>query len=1201
MGARRPKVVDSVPRQGHVVVEASAGTGKTYFVEHLYVDRIVGGATVDQVLVVTFTEKAAREMRSRIRARLLSVLAEAEGSGGEAETTAGGWRLDLAALRRLRAAAQAIDRAPISTIHAFCLQVLSERPLEAAVPVTLRAVEGGRLARGAVLQVLRRALGGSLLNHAQRDVLLGWLSEEGGLEGVVRVVRAWLSEEGRRFDAIVPERVAERAEVAVRLVEAAREVIDRRLRDEGLVDFDGMVRAVDEALQASGSELLARLRARYRHGLVDEFQDTSPRQWRIFRAIFLDRPLEDGATLTVVGDPKQAIYGFRGGDLFTYLEAREALLGAHGAVPLRLERTFRSGEGLAKAFGFLFGPLAEAEGADIFGHPQVRYVPVESGHPMRRLRGPEGRPLPPLHLLCLGGRRGSSVPHKDRGRGAERKRSPDRFPADALGRGHLEAIARLLHAWFVLGPPPLLEGHGEERSLRRRDVFVLCRTRGEALEAVEAIRRAGVAAALYKQQGLYRGEEAWALRALLRALAEPTDPGARAAAWLTPYFGLSPEELASEEEEGRIGRLHAWARLAEGRRWPELVGDWERSGLVERQLALAPTERRLANLRALHEQVLLWGARGLGLAEMLSRLEALGRGEALEEDVGGEGLERLPSEADAVQVMTIHASKGLEAEVVFLYGGRGTGRIEPMAPVAFSDAGGKVRRVAWGCPTKEEAKRGRVRPLPGAGKPAPGEPQDATALRRAIEWEQRGEAARLAYVAMTRARRMLVLPYAPALFGDAGEEALREERLVATPEGRAVAEQLGIEDSDWVPLPQACLPVPGHGSLAEVVAVRLRALLADPAFLDARGTLWASWAAWVVPREASESAAEACRRLERAESYLLRFASQESREELGAVASERVPWRAAELLAATAPVEGASFTRLQRQTTGGDGDVTLSWCLDEEGVAPADLRGGGVRRLDSLEAAEEPELVEGMPGGRAAGVALHELVEWLDWDAVRSARDFVEWWDRLRGEPTFAAWSAEHRPPLGESGLEALGRVLFAALRAPVEVGALRLQEGLCALPESARAVEREFRLWVPAGASGAPVLLEGVVDLIFEHDGRLYLLDWKSNRLPEWTAGRVASYVRTHYAGQVALYTLGLAASSPSGPPWSEGAESWEARFGGVLYAFVRGMAGGEPGALWFHRPAPALLERWWRVLRERPMAQWLPAIEAAMEEVCR
>ena len=120
-----PAEIDALPRDRPAVIEASAGTGKTYLIEHLVVDRIVrGDARIDEMLVVTFTERAAAELVRRIRALIQDVLRPATASDEPAGPHL--WTIDAAAQDRLTAAARALDLAPISTIHAFCQRILTE-------------------------------------------------------------------------------------------------------------------------------------------------------------------------------------------------------------------------------------------------------------------------------------------------------------------------------------------------------------------------------------------------------------------------------------------------------------------------------------------------------------------------------------------------------------------------------------------------------------------------------------------------------------------------------------------------------------------------------------------------------------------------------------------------------------------------------------------------------------------------------------------------------------------------------------------------------------------------------------------------------------------------------------------------------------------------------------------------------------------
>ena len=391
-----------------VVVEASAGTGKTYFLEHRVVDLILAGAELGQILLVTFTEKAVAELRLRIR-DLLDRLARAAAS--EAHVDPGSyWTIDDAARTRLRAAVTAFDHAPIYTVHGFCHRVLIEDAFaaqrlfdqtqvadEVAFDAAFDALLRERFARVAPDRDLLAAFleTGRTVDRL-RGVLLG--CARGGHDARVRrrldpeavreaagALRAQLGSEARRNIVLaalsaerrwVPDRLAEIADaldacpadgspvqllaMLDRVREAAALLAGRagklpgdmaaalravgstitldeaiaaqllppllaRIGDDkaerGLFDYDDMLQLVWRALRGPRRDLLAaRLRERTPWVMIDEFQDTDPIQWNIFRGVWMH---PDARGLTIVGDPKQAIYGFRGADVQTYVAARE--------------------------------------------------------------------------------------------------------------------------------------------------------------------------------------------------------------------------------------------------------------------------------------------------------------------------------------------------------------------------------------------------------------------------------------------------------------------------------------------------------------------------------------------------------------------------------------------------------------------------------------------------------------------------------------------------------------------------------------------------------------------------------------------------------------------------------------------------------------------------------------------------------------
>jgi exodeoxyribonuclease V beta subunit len=514
------------------------------------------------------------------------------------------------------------------------------------------------------------------------------------------------------------------ARAAVPLSAAVAQVFLRRVRDElnrqkreaAAYDFHDLLTLVDEALKGEeGEALLGSLRARYRYALIDEFQDTDPVQWRIFEKLFLER--RGDRPLVVIGDPKQAIYSFREADVRVYLAAREAI-----GEPIPLAANFRATDRLISAYNLILDQDAEPP----FFSGQIRYDrPVKCGRPNLVLTDASGAIWPPIHLLEI-----VPPPHKGRLRSRSARR--------ALGTRIAREIAELLRS------PPLFGEKGAQRPLSAREIFVLTRTAAEGDEVGDALRAAGVPHAYYKQEGLFRSAEAFAVRDLLAAVADPDDRARRHRAWTTPFFALSLADLLDAEEVPAEHPL--WRRLWE---WHALglAGDYERlfsrileeSGIVRRERFLGGSERALTNFLHLFEVLLAEASRTR--ASLPELVQSLGR------YLTGQGfppgdepdLQRLETERDAVQIMTIHKAKGLEATVVFLFGGflrRPPGENE----VRIGHEGGE--RIAL-----------------------VGRPRDP-ALGAAVETEAAEEDERLLYVALTRARARLYLPYFPEAAGE---------------------------------------------------------------------------------------------------------------------------------------------------------------------------------------------------------------------------------------------------------------------------------------------------------------------------------------------------------------------------------------------------------------------------------------------------
>jgi exodeoxyribonuclease V beta subunit len=823
----RPALLDRV-RPGTTAIEASAGTGKTWTLERLVVDLLLTrGLTLDQILVVTYTEKAASEMLERIRA-LLQLLAT--GGFKEAKPGESAWRLGPEELRLLEAALGSFDRAGISTIHAFCQRILAETAFLSGRPFETELAPGAELFQAEFQSILRErwaadphkrdllAFGMGLFGS--EDALLEFLMEAdkasrigefeleaGGpcaldLDRVSAIpwrsaqeVQAALQGSGIKEQSAKPmapklaaflrscahakeagglwpvlahfksstrlsdpqlrcitDRQAEPGPVgdlartyleAMGLQSAwCRTLVEAFLPDlqagvaarkerEALVDFDDLIGLVRAALvdPDGGPALAGRLRQRYRAVLVDEFQDANTDQWDIFRTAFQSAD----TYLVLIGDPKQAIYGFRGGDVPTYLDARDSVDGADRRIPL--DRNFRSTSRMIDGYNLLFTePASDDPLKDRFFSGEIQYTdPVKAGAGDLDWQDPSGTSLPPIHLL-------------------EFPLDMENRAADRLGAWITQAVAKeiadLLERGTTFLDPENDDPEERRQALKPQDVFILVRSTRDGLEAAEALRSRGVPVAFYKQEGLGESVEARQVLDLLRAVQEPSNASACGLAWLTPFFGLELGDLGATGDlpedhpiRARLLEWHGWARL---RRYPELYrGLLDQSGLTRRLLAKPDpaSERTLGILLQLLEHILEQGAaRNLDFERMVMEMESF-----IERGVLPPGenpdTHRMETDRGAVQVLTMHKAKGLEAKVVALIG-------------KHSDINGREKQQKFRVRRRHEIRLERRSRITWFGSKAV---PDAIEAAHANEMKEEEE--RLLYVALTRAKARLILPF----------------------------------------------------------------------------------------------------------------------------------------------------------------------------------------------------------------------------------------------------------------------------------------------------------------------------------------------------------------------------------------------------------------------------------------------------------
>jgi exodeoxyribonuclease V beta subunit len=1196
----RPLDPLALPLGCNALIEASAGTGKTFTIAALYLRLVVGhgdqaafGAplTPPEILVVTFTEAATKELRDRIRARLAEAAQAFRLDASEPPPGSDDLLRALrasyppqdwpACARRLQLAAEWMDEAAVSTIHGWCHRMLREHAFDSGslFTQTLQAdqrelldeavrdywrtffyplpAEDARQAREhwsgpralwdqlipllshvASLPdapepavALREAREASLRRLAQLKA--PWAAWAGELKELLdracaarqvdgrklqpRYYHDWLAclEEWARSDAAWP--LGEKSGAWFRLTRAglldawktgapfehpaldamdampaqlrslpdghdsvlahaarwvsARLALEQRRRAE--MGFDDLLTQLHRALHdpANGERLAELIRRQFPVALVDEFQDTDPVQYGIFRRIW---GAAEGASMVLIGDPKQAIYAFRGADIHTYLAARRDT----GGRLYTLGTNHRSSQSMVAAVNRVFGAAEAKPGPGAF-----------------RFRTPGGNPLPFLDVQA----RGRDERWQVEGQDAAALTAWCHDPGQVLKPGeYREAMAAACAGEVVrllnLGQQGQAGFRGPDggfQSLRPRDIAVLVNTGTEAACVRRALRERGVRSVyLSDRESVFRSRAAAELQRLLQACAEPDDARRLRAALGTGLLALdwaALERLNQDELhwEGRVEQFHAYQR------------QWRRQGVlpmlqrllhdfgVPGRLLAREDERQLTDL--------------LHLAELLQQASALLQGEhALvrwlaeqrEDEVvtAEERQVRLESDADLLKVVTVHKAKGLEYPLVFL----------PFA-VACRPEDGSSLPLRWH--DEEGGAQLSLRP-------------EAEAVRRA-DAERLGEDLRKLYVALTRARHATWVGLAPA-------EAWPQSAI------------------GWL-LGESAPPVPGQ----------LRSLL-DAAF----------------------TGCDAIRVVEPAIDSQATFMPAEPR-----VAPPGEP------LLARAQRERwwiASYSRLLQGVAGTAAPQTpeeANYLEDEEGAStPSGLPPADAGTLHAF------------PRGAAAGTFLHGLLEWAGREGFGTVAATPHAWQaQLARRCRSAPWAAHEA---------ALRDWLGSWLNGPLDLSPLVSGTAPVA-PAALRACQVEMEFWVSAsrvdvaavdamvtrhtlgGQARPPVapqqlhgMLKGFIDLVFEHEGRYFVADYKSN----WLGPDDAAYtpramrdevLRHRYELQYALYLFALHRLLRSRLPDYD----YDRHVGGAVYLFLRGHA--APGrGLHLERPPRALVE---------------------------
>jgi exodeoxyribonuclease V beta subunit len=699
--------VGPLPR-GTTLLEASAGTGKTYAISTLVLRHVADGTPLERLLIVTFTRLATGELRARVRDRLAqaeAAMTRALAAAGNLNNAViallvGGGRTKAAwRLANVRRALADFDAATITTTHGFCQRVLDGLGVAGDVSRDVRFTTD--------LSDLRTEVADDL--YLRRFV--PQVDVEVPRKHLMAIARAVIGDRAARIEpASADPQVAAGARVS--LARDIRSEFDRRSRAMDVMSYDDLLVRLDATLarEPGAAACRKRLADAYDVVLIDEFQDTDPLQWRIVRNGF---PTQD---VFLIGDPKQAIYAFRGADIDSYLLAADT-----AQTHLALDTTWRSDDGIVTALSHLFAGAA-------LGDPRIVVGAVDVAPPHRG-GGIAGSPDDAAVRVRVVEKDGGLV--EIGARGISKPSLVDHIAADLAAQ-----VVDLLNHDTRL--PARNTTSDSPRRLVPGGIGVLVRTHGQARTVRNALTAVNVPAVITATGSVFLSPAAIDWRRLLAALERPSDSGRASAAALTLFLGWTAQRLDECEEDEREGlhaTLHAWRAVLDRRGVAALVEAVMRGqGVAERALVRADGERHLTDLRhigeLLHAQAVEAQLGVSALAEWLA-LQV----EEADADQDEERSRRLDSDANAVQVLTIHGSKGLEYDVVCL-------------PYLWSQD-----TVRTDVPHIADPADPSQRLLDVGGKEGP----DWDTHQQLHQQAGRAEELRLAYVALTRARHQILL------------------------------------------------------------------------------------------------------------------------------------------------------------------------------------------------------------------------------------------------------------------------------------------------------------------------------------------------------------------------------------------------------------------------------------------------------------
>lgn len=1185
MSVPTPLQTMTFPLHGARLIEASAGTGKTFTIAGLYLRLLLGHGTadtkhhvpltVDQILVVTFTEAATAELRDRIRARIHDAriaFARGQSSDPVIQPLLEEVEDHKQAAEILLQAERQMDEAAVYTIHGFCQRMLTQNafesgsrfnnefvtdeshlkaqvvadywrrnfyPLPFALAGEVRQLWGSpsdllydisNYLTGAPLILSVPAMQGSLAdlheqNLKQIDALKAqWRDSQDDFLALIadsdvnkrsytkkslptwlEAVNAWAATETTGYDypdklekfaqnvlfektpkgtapqhpvfeaieTFLANPISLKAPLLAHAIEHCRVMLAKAKNQKQWLSFDDLLTQLSASIDTDETALLTeRIRTLYPVAMIDEFQDTDPLQYSIFSRIYLDNP-ECG--LFMIGDPKQAIYGFRGADIFTYIKARNQV-SAH----YTLGTNWRSSADMVLAVNQIFA-LPDSPfiyDSDIPFHP-VDYSPSAD----KRVWTMGGQKQPALTYWL---------------QEAEDKPLPKGEYLTAMAEATASQIQTILTA-AQQGQACLVNGE-KQKPVKAGDIAVLVRTGSEGRMVKQALADQGIASVyLSNRDSVFTSSVAQDLQRLLQAVLTPENDRALRASLASELFALDAASLDALNNDETV--------------WENAVNEFKEYRKLWVQRGVLPMLRAVISKRHIAERLLEEGASSqsengervltdlMHIGELLQQASnELDSDHGLlrwlaqsisdaEHGLGGsdDQIQRLESERNLVQIVTIHKSKGLEYDLVFL-------------PFVFG------YREASEAKYYDAENDRTVLDITG---------NDAS-LKQADK-ERLAEDLRLIYVALTRAVYACFIGASP----------LRN--------GRSTKEPTGVHHSAIGYLVQN-----GQEGGINDLFVGLKkqqenldnVVICDP------------------PKQHDEM-----------------YVAEQT--ELEALTAKELQnpidrnWRI------------TSYSGLVKQGS-----------HHAEHDATIEITGFDI---DSSEEQDEAELVEpersifNFPRGARPGTFLHSLFEEIEFTQPATTE-----------ENTQIILGLMESEQLDEEWLPILQQLIDTVLATPLDSKALLLnQKGpaqrlvemefllpieVLSAPALNRVIQRHDPLSAKAGDLGFQTvqgMLKGFIDLVFEHQGKYYVLDWKSNHLGDdvfhYHGDALKSAMADHrYDLQYQIYALALHRFLRSRLPNYD----YEQHFGGVYYLFLRGMDGQSDHGIFSAKPTFEFLQ---------------------------